>query len=204
MITALCSANVEEEKPRMWKPLIKTFALAACVLGATAALAHEGREIDGYELHFGWQSEPAYAGQINGPEVFIHVHGDHEESEAEEEEAPFPEDIAVELQVEVSFGDQEVTLPLRPAFGETGHYLTEMIPALPGDYSFRLFGTIGDTAVNETFSSAEGAFSTVEPVSDIVFPVVETETETQLAELQTMIDELRFRIDALENAQTQP
>lgn len=185
----------------MWKPLLKTFALAACVFGASLTLAHEGREIDGYELHFGWQNEPAFAGQINGPEVFIHVHGDHEETEAEGEEAPFPEDIVVELQVEVTFGDQALTLPLRPAFGETGHYVTELIPALPGDYSFRLFGTIGETAVDEVFSSTDGAFSSVEPVSDIVFPAVDSETEVRLAELQALVDALTVRLEALEAAQ---
>lgn len=74
------------------------------------------------------------------------------------------------LQLEVSFGDQSKVLRLRAVYGEPGNYTADLIPTLPGDYSFRLTGTINGTEVDEVFSSADGEFSTVEPIEDIQFP----------------------------------
>jgi hypothetical protein len=164
----------------------------------SAALAHEGREVEGYELHFGWRSEPALTGYPNGPEVFIHVHEAHaEESEAEEaEETPFPADIEVALQVEVTFGSESKTLDLRPAFGETGHYVADLIPSMPGDYSFRVFGTIGDTAIDEVFTSTDGQFSSVDPASDVMFPSAGI---VDVAALLARIEALEARIAELES-----
>jgi hypothetical protein len=153
-------------------------------------LAHEHREVGEYSITFGWRNEPAFAGQLNGPEVSLSLHDAHDE--------PFPEDIPVELNAEVSFGDQTVLLILTPAFGETGHYVADLIPALPGDYSFRVFGTIGDTEVDETFTSADGEFSTVEPITDIIFPRVEMDSETRIADLEARIAALEEQIAALQ------
>jgi hypothetical protein len=183
----------------VWVVLL-VFALGLAVVPASA---HEGREVDGYELHFGWRSEPAYAGLLNGPEVFISVHEAHEETgeanhedEEEEEAAPFPEDIPVSLQVEVTLGGESLTLPLEPAWQETGHYVADLIPTRPGDYTFRVFGTIGDTAVDETFSSIDGQFSAVEPASDIMFP----QPSEDVAALLARIEALEARVAALEGS----
>jgi hypothetical protein len=56
---------------------------ALFVLRVPHTLAHEGREVGEYELHFGWQVEPAYVGVYNGPEIFIHM-----PSESEADEVP--------------------------------------------------------------------------------------------------------------------
>src|SRR5688500_5084624 len=129
------------------------------VLFVGVVMAHEGREVGEYELHFGWRSEPALTGFPNGPEAFMHVHS-HDTAEGAEE-APFPAEIEVSLQAEVTCGSESETLELRPAFGETGHYIADLVPSMPGDYSFRVFGTIGETAIDEVFTSADGQFSTV-------------------------------------------
>jgi hypothetical protein len=164
--------------------------LLLLVLVVVPVAAHEGREVGDYVLTFGWRNEPAFAGQLNGPEISLSLHD-------AEQDAAFPADIEVALQAEVSFGDQTTTVLLRPAFGTTGHYVAELIPALPGDYSFHVTGTIGDTAVDEVFSSADGGFSSVEPLADIVFPQVE-DAQARIAALEAQIADLETRIAALE------
>jgi hypothetical protein len=91
------------------------------------------------------------------------------------------------------FGDQTKTLLLQAAEDDPGHYIADLIPTRPGDYSFHVTGTIGDTSVDEVFSSADGEFSSVEPGSDILFP----DTELSLPELQTQIQDLQAQVDAL-------
>ena len=169
--------------------MLLVLVFSTTLLITAPALAHEGREVGEYVLEFGWRSEPAYAGQMNGPEVLIAHHDAHDEA--------FPEDVAVELQAEVTFGDQSITLRLEPSWDETGHYVANLIPTLPGDYRFRVFGTIGEIAVDETFSSADGEFSTVEPVEDVLFPVIEYNTAS-IDALEARIAELEARLAALE------
>jgi hypothetical protein len=157
---------------------------------AVPVLAHEHREVGEYSITFGWRVEPAYAGQLNGPEVSLSLHDAHDEA--------FPEDVEVSLSAEISFGDQVMLLALEPAFGETGHYVANVIPTLPGDYSFRVFGTIGDTEVDEVFTSADGEFSSIEPSSDILFPAVPSDTEALIAALEARIAALEEQIAAMQ------
>jgi hypothetical protein len=168
---------------------LAVFVIALLAL-ALPALAHEHREVGEYSIVFGWQVEPAYAGVLNGPEVFLSLHDAHDE--------PFPEDVEVELSAEISFGDQTMMLALEPAFGETGHYVADVIPTLPGDYSFRVFGTIGDTEVDEVFSSADGEFSSIEPASDVMFPAVPSETDELITALEARIAALEEQIAAMQ------
>lgn len=165
--------------------------LVVLLLSALAlpALAHEEREVGDYNVEFGWRVEPVYAGLLNGPEFFVSQKG-------AEEGTAFPADIDVSVQVEVSFGSESMTIPLEPAEGETGHYVADLIPTLPGDYSFRVFGNIGDQQIDEVFTSADGMFGTVEPATDIMFPVAGI---SDVATLQARIDELEARLAALES-----
>jgi hypothetical protein len=181
--------------------------LALLVLSLPAA-AHEQREVGPYEIAVGWRVEPAYVGLMNGPEVFVSRTGEGEDHGHDHDSGPESAHhdseglagVPVDLSVEVSFGGQSVTLPLRPVWGTSGHYVADLIPTMPGDYTFRVFGTIGETAIDETLTSADGLFSTVEPVEDILFPVIEpqdnaqtriAELEARIAELETIIAELR-------------
>ena len=150
-----------------------SLSILLLMIVAFTAIAHEGRELGEYRLVFGWRNEPALVGYPNGPELFIspHSHDDEEEADHEHEEAANPlEGVEISLQVEVSFGPAVRTLDMRPMFGEPDHYIADLIPTRPGDYSFRVFGTIGDMAVDEVFTSADGSFSSVEPAGDVTFP----------------------------------
>jgi hypothetical protein len=167
--------------------LTNIVAVVLFILSALAipVVAHEGRQIGPYSVTFGWRSEPAYVGLLNGPELLITV-GDNS--------APV-EGMAATLKLDVIFGDQAKTLFLREAFGEPGHYVADLIPTRPGDYSFHLTGKIGDMDVDETFSSTDGAFDSIEPVSDILFP----DTNYSIADLQAMIAELQAMVEALQS-----
>jgi hypothetical protein len=135
-------------------------ALIVSLTLVLSVTAHEGREVGESVIVFGWRVEPAYTTLLNGPEFTVEHHDSGEAVEGLEET----------LQLEVSFGGKSKVLKLRAVWQEPGHYTADLIPTQPGDYSFHLTGTIGDVAVDETFSSADGEFSTVEPISDIQFP----------------------------------
>lgn len=176
--------------------------LTLAALGIAPLAAHEGREVGEYLISFGWRVEPAYAGMLNGPEVFIeaHEHSHSKLSTQHDEDSPL-EGVTVELQVEVTFGDQTMTMPLVPAYNEAGRYVADMIPTLPGDYIFRVTGTIGEETVDETFDSADGEFSSVEPASDILFPVIDAAENDRLAALEARIAALEALIAEMQAGQ---
>lgn len=172
-------------------------ALTAGALMIGPVLAHEGREVGDYEIYFGWRNEPAFAGQLNGPEVYIGLHHGDEVSDPQ----AVLEALEIDLQAEITFGPENVTVALEPAFpyyaDESLNLVADIIPTLPGDYVFRIFGTIGDVEVDETFDSADGEFSSVEPSSDIQFPAAGA---ADLDALLVRIAELEARLSALEAA----
>lgn len=136
------------------------FLLEALSLAAVPISAHEGREVAENLIVFGWRNEPAYTTLLNGPEFTVKTH-DTEEAVTGLEET---------LQLEVEYGGKTKVLKLRAVFGEEGNYTADLIPTQPGDYTFHLTGKIGDADVDETFSSGDGEFSSVNPITDIQFP----------------------------------
>jgi hypothetical protein len=140
--------------------ILVVIVLTALALVVAPLSAHGDREVGEYVIVFGWRVEPTYTDLFNGPEFTVAHH--------ETEEAV--EGLADTLELEVSFGSASKTLILREDFFTPGHYTADLIPTRPGDYSFHLTGMIGDTPVDETFNSADGEFSTVEPIDDIRFP----------------------------------
>jgi hypothetical protein len=144
---------------------------ALLILPAAPALAHEGRRLGDLELVVGFGTEPAYAGEVNSVQLIVEHAGD-----------PVL-DVADTLEVEVSFGDGSVQLPLEPAFGSPGEYRAWFIPTAAGRYGFHFTGTIDDEDVDETFISGPDTFSDVEDPATIAFPAVDAPTTTQLAEL---------------------
>jgi hypothetical protein len=144
---------------------------ALLILPAAPALAHEGRRLGDLELVVGFGTEPAYAGEVNSVQLIVEHAGDPVLN------------VADTLEVEVSFGDGSVQLPLEPAFGSPGEYRAWFIPTAAGRYGFHFTGTIDDEDVDETFTSGPDTFSDVEDPATIAFPAVDAPTTTQLAEL---------------------
>jgi hypothetical protein len=162
-------------------------AAAFLVLSKTTVQAHEGRDLGPYRVTFGWRVEPAFAGVANGPEVFIAMKDDANKKVEGAEKA---------LKLEVTFGNKTKQVPLDAAWKDPGHYVADLIPTRAGDYTFHLTGKIGDTTIDEKFTSADGKFGSVEPSSDVLFP----DDKLDVANLQSQIDALKAEIEALKAA----
>ncbi|MBZ0319894.1 MAG: hypothetical protein K8L91_26015 [Anaerolineae bacterium] len=188
--------------------VIVAFALA--VTSSHSVAAHEGRQVGPYTIEIGWRVEPAYTGLINGPEITIFntqaaadhsneteehedAEGEHVEGAETEVEGSLVMNLEDTLQIDVSFGPATKTLHLRSVPGKTGHYVADLIPTRPGDYTFRLVGTIEDLEVDETFSSTDGEFSTADPISDLQFPEPD-DLQDQIDSLRQLIEELEARL----------
>lgn len=177
-----------------------TLILAAVMLLAVSGVvsAHEQRTIGPWQIAFGWRNEPTYVGEFTGPEVFIAPANATPEAGEDEVHASESDmaNVQINLQAEVTFGDQSTKVNFYPA-DDPGHYIADLIPTLPGDYTFHLTGNIGATQVDETFTSANGQFSTVNPASDIEFPSAQslearvTTLEQEVTQLQAAVQQLQ-------------
>jgi hypothetical protein len=142
---------------------------AALVVGLAAVLVPLGAsahvEIDvgdgQYAMEVGFRDEPAYLGQPNA--LFVSV-----EKYATGGTEPV-NDLAATLEAEVSKDGQTMPLALVPT-GD-GEYEGPFVPTETGDYTFRVFGTIGEAEVDESVTSGPTTFNSVEPLTAIEFPV---------------------------------
>jgi hypothetical protein len=173
--------------------VVLSFALMGLVaVGAGPALAHEERDVGPYHLAVGFGQEPAYAGQENSVQMFIHDANDKAVT-----------DLGDTLKVEVSYQDQTMpAMTMQPnfevgEFGIPGDYRAFFFPTRPGSYGFHFTGTIKGQNVDETFTSGPHTFSDVEDPSGVEFPVKDP-TTGQLAE---RLDREVVRVTATAQAQ---
>lgn len=183
------------------KPLMAGIIGVVCATGmALPAFAHEEREVGDYVIAFGWRVEPALSGQLNGPDLYISL------PEPSADQETILAELAVDVQVEVSYGGETTTVALEPdfpfyeEFDGVGYvnYVANLLPTVPGDYTFQVTGTIGEQATDETFTSADGMFSTIEPAEDVMFPLGGM---IDVAALLERIEALEARIAELEALQ---
>ncbi len=74
------------------------------------------------------------------------------------------------------------TLTLMEVPEDPGHYTAEFVPTATGDYSFRIFGDVNGTTIDELFESGPGTFDTVIAADAIQFPnVLESRREVENA-----------------------
>ncbi len=175
----------------------KSFVIVAVVTLALLSLAiptlaHETREVDPYILVFGLRNEPVFSGERSGPELFVYQNNNGERGDRVE---------GGEFEADMMAGDVTITAPLRPAFGDPGHYVADVIFTLPGDYAFHVRGTIEGNTIDELFDTANGSFGPVDPAADVHFPVEAPDTLAlmdTIADLQAQIADLQARIEQLE------
>ena len=138
-------------------------ATVAVVVMGTPALAHVDLEVgDGqYTIAAGFRDEPAYLGLPNA--VYLNV---REYATGGMEPV---EGLAATLEVEVTKDGQTRAFALEPT-GE-GEYEAVIVPSSLGDYTFHIFGTIGDVEVDESVTSGPSTFNSVGPLTAIEFPV---------------------------------
>jgi len=137
-----------------------------------AVSAHERRVIaDGrYQVVIGFIDEPAFTGEKNGLVLRVSELSEATPGAGEEAEGVPVEGLEETVHAEVVFGDQSMELPLDPAFGEPGAYESVFFPTEAGDYTFRLFGTIGDAEIDESFTSSPEGFDSVQDPEPLQFP----------------------------------
>ena len=175
-------------RKRTASAVLFVLGLAAFIpaLLATPALAHEERTVGKYNIAVGFGDEPAYAGQENSVQMFIHDSNDNPVT-----------DLGETLQVEVKFGDQTMpTLNMEPnfevgEFGIPGDYRAFFFPTRPGDYTFHITGTIKGRSVDESFTSSPSTFSSVEDASKVEFPSKDPTTGELAARLTREIPRVR-------------
>jgi hypothetical protein len=133
-------------------------ALSVLLLNFQPAFAHEGITVGDYEIVYGWVNEPPIAGQRNGVEIFVN-------DTSGGSEQPVEEQIVQSLVVELTYGAESKTLTLEPVFDTPGAFDATVIPTIPGLYSLKFSGTVGDTAVD-----AEVELEEVQTADAVQFP----------------------------------
>jgi hypothetical protein len=150
----------------VWMPehWLMAIMLPVLVLATSPASAHERREVGSYQFVVGFLAEPAFEGLKNGVDLRV-MHT--------ETQTPV-EGLERTLQLEITHVPSRAAkvLHLRTIYRDPGHYTADLIPTAPGQYRFRFVGSMGETAVNETFDSRAGGgqFDDVESSADIQFP----------------------------------
>lgn len=132
------------------------------VASASVASAHEHREVGEYTFVVGFRVEPALLNQVNGLDLRVsRGHGDNAEP---------VEGLQETLQAEIRYGGETMPLNLRGVFNAPGRYTADVIPTETGAYSFRIFGTIEGTQVDETFTGGPETFSEIADTAPLQFP----------------------------------
>lgn len=135
------------------------FVILALLATILTADARETRAVgDRWSVEIGFIEEPAIQADTNG--LWLHV----------TENAQPVEGLEQTLQAEVIFGEAVRGLPLIPTPDDPGTYTSTFIPVQPGAYTFRIFGAIGEQAIDETFTSAPEGVAPVDPRIDYEFP----------------------------------
>jgi hypothetical protein len=141
-----------------------------------SSLAHEHRTVnENYEFVVGWLNEPAIAYEPNGLDLRVTLFPNgvpEEESEEAEAQGQPVTGLEETLQAEIIAGGgaEMRELTIEPAFGEEGAYESPLIPTVPGDYTFRIFGELEGQQIDESFSSGPETFSVINDPSEIQFP----------------------------------
>jgi hypothetical protein len=150
-------------------------ASALVLVWPPAVEAHETRAIaDGqYQIVIGFMNEPVFAGDKSGLEFWVtEISAATPAAGADEETEGTPvEGLDETLQAEIIYEDQTMALPLTATWDEPGGYYSVFFPsAAGGDYTFRIYGDIDGTEIDETFTSGPETFGPVEDPAPLRFP----------------------------------
>jgi hypothetical protein len=154
--------------------LLALLSLVLLTISTQSALAHERIEVGPYAIVVGWEEEPVIVGERNAL-VF----------EVTEDDSPVT-GVESSLDIEILYGGRSFRTNINPTV-EPGTYTADIFPTVRGQYEVRLFGSIGETAVDMTVEPEE-----VLSASRLQFP----EAQPDPIELQNNIDELKQQLQA--------
>jgi hypothetical protein len=151
-------------------------ATLGLMLAGQPASAHVSIDVgDGqYVMEIGFRDEPAFVGLPNA--VYVHV-----EQYATGGTEPV-DGLAETLTTEVTKDGQTFSPPLVP-MGD-GSYEAIFVPTQTGDYTFRISGTIGEAAIDESVTSSPTTFDSVQPLSAIEFPPPQPDAAAQAVQAE--------------------
>jgi hypothetical protein len=148
-----------------------TVSLSAALLALSAPIrAIDKQTVGTMQLTIGWGDESAFAGSRNSIDVMV----------ADANGAAVA-DPTNKLNVEVSFGDRRLRLPLMPVERQPGMYRAWMVPSRAGSYGFHIIGQLKGEAIDITSACSEKTFQCVTEPGDVQFPEKDP-TSAQLAE----------------------
>jgi hypothetical protein len=162
---------------------------AAVFLSATAAFAHEQRQVGAYQLTVGWMNEPTYVDAQNAVIVII-----------KDAQGSLVDDLGDQgkLQVTVSTGtqtsdplDMAASFDADSGLGNHGEFFANIMPTRAGDYTFHFTGTIKGQKVDEKFTSGPKTFNTVDEPTASQFPV----KDPSIGQLSGLTNRLSSRVD---------
>ncbi|MFO7539162.1 MAG: hypothetical protein R6X32_14065 [Chloroflexota bacterium] len=156
------------QRPYLCALLAFTLALVGISVTAETAAAHTRVELGPYVVIVGWEIEPPIVGERNQLTVEI-AEGGTPITGAE-----------AGLAVELLYAGRSFRSNLTPT-ATPGTYHVEILPTVRGQYSVRLFGTLGDLEIDETLDP-EPVFA----ADRLQFP----ETQPEPRELMQRLDEL--------------
>ncbi len=179
------------------------------LVSAPQAFAHTHRvlTINGQQVEFvvGWVVEPVYANEINAVDFWAHTINVTCPQGTVSTSCPVY-GLDQTLRVTVIFGGRSQTLSFSPNLSNDvpplfyGEYTASIEPTVPGTVSFVIFGNIGGTAVNETFTCGPTTYECVDPASEIQFPPIASgsDLQTALSSAQSQITNLQSQVTQMQ------
>ena len=125
---------------------------------ASPAPAHVTKAAGAFRVTIGWASEPPLTGLENS--IVVEV--------TDADGAPVTDVRSPE--VEVTFGDARVTLPLLPG-EQPGEFEAALVPTRPGSYAIDVTAAADGEKIDVSSGCSEQSFECVEPASVAQFPV---------------------------------
>lgn len=135
-------------------------ALAMSAVVSPTGHAHERKIVGQYQLVIGWGDEPAFSGMKNAVEIDL----------ADRTGKPVTDLGGGSLSVEVIYGDQRLTLPLRPVREPQGKFRAWLVPTRAGTYTFHISGTVKGEALDVSSTCSDTTFACVTDVAELQFP----------------------------------
>jgi hypothetical protein len=146
-------------------------SLSAALLALSVPLrAIDKQNVGTMQLTIGWGDESAFAGSRNSIDVGV----------ADGTGAPVADQTNT-LNVEVSFGDRHLRLPLLPVERQPGMYRAWIVPSRAGSYAFHISGRLKGEDIDITSACSEKTFQCVTEPGEVQFPEKDP-TSAQLAE----------------------
>jgi len=156
---------------------------------AIPAFGHEKKAVGPVHLIIGWGTEPAFSGSRNSVDVDVVDSAGKPVADASEM-----------LSVQVTFGDQNVTLPLLPAGDRPGRYRAWLVPTRAGTYTFRISGKVKGQSIEVSSTCSPKTFDCVVDASDMQFPAKDPSTAELADRLSRSLPRAERAIDAATRA----